>query len=154
MTRYQPRTCPTCGEAPHGRAVATVAEWQQEHDDRTHRDLAPGDGVTETLWTDTQPYVVVDVAKNGNAVTLVQMAAPAPGVGRRADPDGPFPVITYTYGEEERAEVVARWRQSRVGDVPERIVTARRRKDGRWYLAGGKRPLVVNRATYHRDYRD
>ena len=105
--------------------------------------LTVGQGVTETLWTDSIGYVVVEATAKRAKVARLDDINASTGHKPARYVNG-FPVWQHTYTTDELASRLAE------GTGPYRTLSLR--KDGRWYFAGSSTPAGVKYAVYYRDY--
>jgi len=115
--------------------------------DRTQeaRDYQPqvGDGMTLCYPQDSYPYVITRVSPSGKTVWVKPLQIVDKTTGHEpARFDGPFPVWSHTYTDEERASMI-------VENAPERQVS--RSRDGLYWTSKGT-PFARGGAVYHRNY--
>lgn len=137
--------CPTCQQRRLSwRYGQTDVDWQAEHDLQWHYDLKRGDAVTMRYPSDRLAYVAV--SRTNHTVRLVLLPHPVHLGHEPVEYRGGFPVWSHTYSRAECEAAVAE--AHRTGSP--RGVTARRRADGCWYLAGTQVPLAYG-GRYYRD---
>lgn len=136
-------TCPKCGRYVVSDLAEHIAAW--------HKALNVGDGVT--LHYPQDSYGMVVVTATATTVKVAGMPTnPDWTGGVPARYDGPFPVWSHTYTDEQRAEYLARV----LADPEPRLRTFTLRKDGRWYEKGTpmreRMYLSTDGARYHRNH--
>jgi hypothetical protein len=108
-----------------------------------------GTGITRHLPQDSYGYVVVSVSASGKSAKVVQMPTPMELGHEVSRYDGPFPVWSHTYTQDELdAQVLAARPMGAVRNIS-------LRKDGSWRFAGEYgtgTALNVERATYYRNH--
>lgn len=101
-----------------------------------------GDGMTLCYPQDSYPFVVVRVSESGKTVWVKPLETVDKTTGHEpARFDGPFPVWSHLYTDEERRTMVRE-------NAPERAV--RLSKHGHWTSKGSD--FAAGGARYHRNY--
>lgn len=101
-----------------------------------------GDGMTLHYPQDSYPYVIVRVSDSGKTVWAKPLQIVDKTTGHEpARFDGPWPVWSHTYTDEERATMVEE-------NAPERAI--RLSKHGYWTSRGSD--FSMGAARYHRNY--
>lgn len=102
---------------------------------------AVGDGMTMHFPQDSYPFVIVAISASGKTAKVKPLKTVDLTTGHKpARFDGPFPVWSHSYTDEERASMI-------VEEAPER--TVRLTKNG-WTSHGT--PFSVGSAHFHRNY--
>lgn len=101
-----------------------------------------GDGMTLCYPQDQYPFVVVRVSDSGKTVWVKPLEIVNKSTGHEPERfDGPFPVWSHSYTEEERKTMIR-------DSVPERAV--RLSKSGWWTSKGSD--FAAGGARYYRNY--
>lgn len=142
---YGASICGLCNARANGARISdTMETLAAEHSAHFHRDLQVGDGVTLVYPQDRYGYVVI--SRTAKRAKVVELDAPSAKNGYEPERyDGPFPVWSHTYTDDELMAAVA------TADE-DHTKTISLRGDGRWYFPGANTPVWTDQAHYYRNY--